>query len=79
MNRELEVTIAKVEGQIKELMFVLDTQILQPQYHNAIVAKLDGLKRSLEPLQESEEYRDKCEICGAEPMTTNCNNANCDA
>lgn len=20
---------------------------------------------------------DKCSICGAEPMTTNCNNANC--
>lgn len=36
------------------------------------------IAKSHKRVQKLKEVLDKCEICGAEPMTTNCNNAGCD-
>ena len=42
------------------------------------VVALETIAKLQERVKELEKSDDKCELCGASPMTANCNNAGCD-
>lgn len=65
---ELTYTNQQIKAQVMVDQFLDDFDLDEPAIKAGLIELLEGFGLEL----------DACHICGAMPMTTNCNNAGCD-